>query len=228
MQTTHDVTTASIRRLEDSGLFHALAGAGDGACAVASDRRILLWNSSAERLLGYPAEEAVGRSCCEIFQGTAPRRACPHIAAAEGTGRNGSVDLRVRRKTGEPLWLNVSTLTLPPENGEGPVTIHLFRRSAPVLHEGAPASASTPASPDVATSSTPGLDAAAAEGTGPLTPRETEVLKLLASGANTKIAAQRLGVSPSTIRNHVQNMFMKLGVHSRLEAVAYARTHALL
>lgn len=226
MQTTHDVTTASIRRLEDSGLFHALAGAGDGACAVASDRRILLWNQSAERLLGYPAEEAVGRSCCEIFQGSAPRRACPHVASTEGPSANGSVDVRVRRKTGEPIWLGVSTLTLPPENGEGPVTIHLFRRSTAVLHEAAATSA--PAAPAATGETGQATETGDSAGAGPLTPRETEVLKLLASGANTKIAAQRLGVSPSTIRNHVQNMFMKLGVHSRLEAVAYARTHELL
>jgi PAS domain S-box-containing protein len=223
MQTTHDATTASIRRLEDSGLFHALAGAGDGACAVASDRHILLWNPAAERLLGHTRDEAIGRTCCEVFQATAPRRACPHITAMDGS--SGSVDVRIRRKSGEPIWLSVSTLTLPPENGEGPVTIHLFRRTTSVLHEApaaaAPAVPTLPGAPEVAAS-------ADAAGSGPLTPRETEVLRLLASGANTKIAAQRLGVSPSTIRNHVQNMFMKLGVHSRLEAVAYARTHELL
>ncbi|HEX5852320.1 MAG TPA: LuxR C-terminal-related transcriptional regulator [Solirubrobacteraceae bacterium] len=38
----------------------------------------------------------------------------------------------------------------------------------------------------------------------------------------------RLHVSPATVRNHVQNLFAKLGVHSRLEAVAYATRHRLL
>jgi PAS domain S-box-containing protein len=219
MQTTHDAATVSIRRLEDSGLFHALAGAGDGACAVASDRRILLWNHAAERLVGYSAEEVVGRPCCEVFQSVGPRQVCLH-GGSENTNGTGSA-VRVRRKSGEPVWLSATTLTLPPENGEGPVTIHLFRRSSPVLHDQVPA----PASPAPAAAAPESPEGAAA---GPLTPRETEVLRLLASGANTKVAAQRLGVSPSTVRNHVQNMFMKLGVHSRLEAVAYARTHELL
>jgi len=222
MQTTHDVATISTRRLEDTGLFHALAGAGDGACAVASDRRILLWNQAAERLLGYASEEAVGRPCCEVFHGVGPRQACLH-GGPENTNGTGSA-VRVRRKSGEPVWLSATTLTLPPENGEGPVTIHLFRRSSPVLHEPLPA----PAAPAAAAPDAAGGEPQEGDGTGPLTPRETEVLRLLASGANTKVAAQRLGVSPSTVRNHVQNMFMKLGVHSRLEAVAYARTHEML
>lgn len=220
MQTTHDLATMSTRRLEETGLFHALAGAGDGACAIAADRRIVLWNQAAERLLGYTSDEAVGRPCCEVFQGAGPRQTCLH-GGAQNTNGTGSA-VRVRRKSGEPVWLNATTLTLPPENGEGPLTIHLFRRSSPVLHEQAPA----PVAPPAEAPAPDGQPAAA--GAGPLTPRETEVLRLLASGANTKVAAQRLGVSPSTVRNHVQNMFMKLGVHSRLEAVAYARTHEML
>jgi DNA-binding NarL/FixJ family response regulator len=63
---------------------------------------------------------------------------------------------------------------------------------------------------------------------GPLTRRELEVLRLLATGVNTKGAAEKLHVSPATVRNHVQNIFGKLGVHSRLEAVAYANRHRLL
>jgi DNA-binding NarL/FixJ family response regulator len=45
-------------------------------------------------------------------------------------------------------------------------------------------------------------------------------------GANTA-AAKQLRVSPATIRNHVQNIFAKLGVDSRLEAVAYASRHRM-
>ena len=46
-------------------------------------------------------------------------------------------------------------------------------------------------------------------------------------GVSTAAAAERLHVSRATIRNHVQNLFEKLGVHSRLEAVAYANKHRL-
>ncbi len=52
-----------------------------------------------------------------------------------------------------------------------------------------------------------------------LTDREREVLCLLASGASTKVIAQQLFVSTSTVRVHIENILAKLGVHSRLEAV---------
>lgn len=53
-----------------------------------------------------------------------------------------------------------------------------------------------------------------------LTPREQHVLKLLVEGLNTNDIVQRMAVSQSTVRTHVQNILSKLGVHSRLQAVA--------
>jgi DNA-binding NarL/FixJ family response regulator len=55
-----------------------------------------------------------------------------------------------------------------------------------------------------------------------LTSREHEVLELLAEGASTVTIAERLVVSPHTVRNHVQRILVKLEVHSKLEAVAVA------
>jgi DNA-binding NarL/FixJ family response regulator len=55
-----------------------------------------------------------------------------------------------------------------------------------------------------------------------LTPREIEVLKLLAEGLSNQAIAQRLTISLHTVRNHVQNIITKLQVHSKLEAVAAA------
>jgi len=56
----------------------------------------------------------------------------------------------------------------------------------------------------------------------PLTGRELEVLRLLASGTSTTAAAESLGISTATLRAHVQAVLRKLGAHSRLEAVAEA------
>jgi DNA-binding NarL/FixJ family response regulator len=55
-----------------------------------------------------------------------------------------------------------------------------------------------------------------------LSPREIEVLGLLATGAANKAIATQLHLSVNTIRNHVQQILTKLGVHSKLEAVATA------
>jgi DNA-binding NarL/FixJ family response regulator len=55
-----------------------------------------------------------------------------------------------------------------------------------------------------------------------LTPREHEVLELMASGLINKQVATRLGLRLNTVRNHSQNILYKLQAHSRLEAVAIA------
>lgn len=61
-----------------------------------------------------------------------------------------------------------------------------------------------------------------------LTPRQLEVLRLLAGGWSTEQVAQRLHLSTETVRNHVRNVLKALNAHSRLEAVARARTLGVL
>ncbi len=56
-----------------------------------------------------------------------------------------------------------------------------------------------------------------------LTPRERTILGLLAIGTNNDAIAAKLGISPYTVRTHVQSVLGKLGVHSRLAAVALAQ-----
>jgi DNA-binding NarL/FixJ family response regulator len=61
-----------------------------------------------------------------------------------------------------------------------------------------------------------------------LTPREREILALVALGANNKVAAARLGISQHTVRTHVQNILTKLQMHSRLQAATFAVRHRLV
>ena len=60
-----------------------------------------------------------------------------------------------------------------------------------------------------------------------LTERERVVLALMVEGLNNTQIAERLVVSPSTIKSHVSNILSKLGVASRTEAVALAVRHRL-
>ena len=53
----------------------------------------------------------------------------------------------------------------------------------------------------------------------PLTPREQEVLALLVEGASNKMIARRLGISESTVRTHLENIYERLQVSSRTAAV---------
>jgi DNA-binding NarL/FixJ family response regulator len=57
---------------------------------------------------------------------------------------------------------------------------------------------------------------------GSLTPRELEVLQALAEGLSDMEMADRLYVSVGTVRNHVARILVKLGVHSRLQALVFA------
>jgi DNA-binding NarL/FixJ family response regulator len=57
---------------------------------------------------------------------------------------------------------------------------------------------------------------------GSLTPRELEVLQALAGGLSDMEMADRLYVSVGTVRNHVARILVKLGVHSRLQALVFA------
>ena len=58
-----------------------------------------------------------------------------------------------------------------------------------------------------------------------LTDREREILGLLAKGLRNEDIAAQLFISPQTVQTHVRNLLGKLGVHSKLEAVAFAVRH---
>jgi PAS domain S-box-containing protein len=202
-----------------------LEGAGDGAFVIRGDGRIALWNRAAERILGHTARSVVGRRCCDVFaaQDHDGNRLCMPGCHVMNLVRQDepvrSFDMRVRTRAGKLLWLNVSVIGAPGSNDDGPYTVHLFRdvtadkEIVRLVHDGLQG-----ARPGAA----PGTPEAS------LSRRELEVLQLMVDGLNTAMAAERLHVSRATVRNHVQNIFGKLGVHSRLEAVAYAARHRLL
>ena len=60
-----------------------------------------------------------------------------------------------------------------------------------------------------------------------LTPREIEVLRLVATGASNKEIAAALVISEKTARNHVERTYAKIGVSNRIGASMYALEHGL-
>jgi LuxR family maltose regulon positive regulatory protein len=68
----------------------------------------------------------------------------------------------------------------------------------------------------------------AAEMVEPLSEREREVLGLIAEGLSNREIAQRLFIAASTVKVHTYNIYGKLGVHSRTQAVAKARALGVL
>jgi PAS domain S-box-containing protein len=220
--------------IDASALDQALARAGDGVCVVASDNRIVLWNRAAEWILGYSSREVTGRQCCDIFAGRDDHgnrlchAGCHVMTLLRMNEPVQHFDMLAQTKSGQTVWLDMSVLSLPTNgrtngggngHGNGFMVMHMFHdvTSTKELLSIVRDRFAAPAATDTT------VDGAAA-----LTRRELEVLRLVAQGGNTKAIAEKLHVSPATIRNHVQNILGKLGAHSRLEAVAYAMRHRLL
>jgi PAS domain S-box-containing protein len=201
----------------DQILTQALARAADGAFAIGPAGRVVLWNRAAERILGWSAGEVLGRSCCEVLVGSDVNgnRLCYqgcHVMSLVDQGEAVQhFEMQTRAKTGKSVWLDISILEAPAANGGRSMTVHLFRDVT-----------GTKALLDLVGKQLGPLSTSNGAEAPLLTRRELEILQLMASGANTKALAERLHVSGATIRNHAQNIFAKLGVHSRLEAVAYA------
>jgi PAS domain S-box-containing protein len=202
-----------------------LTNTADGVCAVGVDGRIVFWNRSAERLLGHPAREVVGRNCCDVFVGRDPagNRLCYQGCHVQTLVKRGEpvehFQMATRTKTGKPIWLDISILVVPGGRQELTTTVHLFR-DVTVAHEVEALvrerlAQARPAPEDGQLPSD-------------LTRRELEILRLIASGANTRAMAEKLHVSSATVRNHVQHILEKLGIHSRLEAAAYATRRGLV
>jgi DNA-binding NarL/FixJ family response regulator len=63
---------------------------------------------------------------------------------------------------------------------------------------------------------------------GVLTARETEVLRLIASGATNREIAARLYLSEGTVKNHISRILGRLGLRDRTQAAIYGRDHGLL
>jgi DNA-binding CsgD family transcriptional regulator len=61
-----------------------------------------------------------------------------------------------------------------------------------------------------------------------LTPRECEILELLASGQSNKEMARELAVSPNTVKTHLARVYEKLDVERRVQAIEKARSLALI
>ena len=62
----------------------------------------------------------------------------------------------------------------------------------------------------------------------PLTKRETEILEQLSKGLSSKETAENLFISPGTVRKHVENIYKKLQVHNKTEAINFAQKNRII
>ena len=212
-------------------ILELLIDAPDGAYAVDMHQNIVFWNSSAERILGKKAADVVGRPCYEVLGGVPEddgRPVCTQDCTGINMARDGSIapsQTFLTRASGGPTWISTSHLLVPGLRPELNTLVHLFhdvsdqvesRRFVHRLKE-----LISEERPETAKSDTP------APSEDALSPRERDVLRLLAKGLGTREIAEELVLTPTTVRNHVQRILAKLGVHNRLEAVVVALRHSV-
>ncbi len=200
--------------------------------AVDMTQRVVRWNASASAMLG-DAGQATGRRCYEVMASMDPRNGpfcrpnCPVITAA---------------KHGHPLpdfevWLpgrsvdrpsQVSILLSEREDGSLEVMhlVHESKKRVPNERPRSEPSAGSYVRPMLALLARPAAEEPEADRT--LTKRQREVLSGLARGESVDEIGRRLGLSPVTVRNHVQGAMNCLGARSRLEAVLVAVERGLL
>lgn len=218
-------------------LFEALYRTNDGAFIIDGNHNIIFWNQASESILGYTAKDVKGRQCYEILGGrdergrTLCQRYCRVAIQVELGDILPNQDVFAQTKSGEGRWLNVTTFVYPVgDKTIAPVIVHVFRDATEkknyqrFVNQVLSASERLQQNDEHHFISSSPIESQASG----LTTREWQVLQLLAQGLGTNEIAGTLTISPSTVRNHVQSVLGKLGVHSRLEAIAYAYQHGLI
>ncbi len=177
---------------------------------------IVSWNLAAERLLRRSGRDVVGRPCFEVLAGRDVfgnrhcAEACPVWTTACRRETVRTFRLEVEDGYRKPLWLAVSIVVLRDRDDPEPSLLHLLEAVPASVSSWTRDSWRTPAGTELPYE----LDG--------LTRRESEVLGLLGRGLGTDAIARDLGISRTTVRNHVQRCLGKAGAHSRLELVRIA------
>lgn len=216
-------------------LLDAIGKTMDGVYAVDQDHRIILWNPGAQRILGYSAEEVLGKACYEILVGRDERGhlvchgGCADMVIAKAGNIAPTRNLLTQAKDGQSIWLNVTNISVPSEFGGLTTMVHIFRDVTAHKHMEQLVQGIT-ALLDGLSQLRGAQPNQGGDGPGDyesLTPRERQVLRLLAEGKNAATIAQDLVISLATVRKHIQNTLKKLNLHTTLEAVAYCSRHNL-
>lgn len=233
---------ALMRENED---LNNLYNTADGIFITDANKRIISWNQGAERILGYPKDDVLNRNCFQVISGKhlSSGAHCNPNCKIHANGLNGTpqenFDLSTYTSEGLPIWLNVSVLSNA--DAEKSFIVHILRN---VTKEKKLAFALDQFLTDLEASElksgefsgeTSGSRIHARLKFAPsdlpsesLSAREIEVLTLLAEGLSTKGLAQKLNISPFTARNHIQNILVKLKLHSKAQAVSYAYKKGIL
>lgn len=200
---------------------------------IDGDQRVTFWNRACEDLTGVSATHAMGRPCHEILQGQDPSGRpfcgpnCPVAQLSKGGPSPANFSIRIAAGEAGRVQLNVGTMLVPSDVEGQWMVVHFMQRG----HCRSSAGSLTPIDMGAQINgknyrvATP---EPSSQGLSLLTEREREILCLMAYGQTTDVISQRLHISVTTVRNHIQRLMAKLNVHSRVEAVSCAHRHQLV
>jgi len=205
----------------------------DGVFAVDAGQKIIFWNPGCAQLLDIPSNQALGRPCCEVVRGKDPAGqpfcggGCCMTRLTQGEDAPGTFPLRVRTGDGNELRLSVNIVLVPSRRKDRWTCVHLLYRgeaadTLDVLEYNTLQRRPTSDRNSDKDGRSPATTISS------LTAREQEILQLLSEGLAVSVMAQLLNISRVTVRNHLQHIEAKLGVHSQVETVAYAYRHNLV
>jgi PAS domain S-box-containing protein len=217
----------------ETELFALVEQTADAAYTVTQSGEICSWNAAAERLFGYSAAEVLHRNIDDVFEardtlGTEALAGGLEAATRRWDGESSGIanfDLEVRVKSGERLWVNVSTIVFDNRRTGRRLFVRLARdisgrrRKEELSNRMLTLARQIIALADEVPDHTP---------VEPLSDQERRILKLFADGNNPATIARTLGISAQTLRNHLHHINRKLRTHNRLEAVTHARLRGLL
>ncbi len=197
-----------------------------GAYVMDMDQTIRYWNSGAERILGHLSENVVGKRCSEVLQNLHSESSlemcihgCPSLLAAR-EGRTGGVfQSRMLSASGERKLVTLTPMAIPVGDSRRLIVAHLFHEQ----HDKALAIRVADAVEGVLAASSSAPQEATQDEDNPLTDRELEVLRMMATGLSNRDIAAQLGVSYHTVRNHVSSIRGKLSVKRRNDAARIGR-----
>jgi PAS domain S-box-containing protein len=104
-----------------------LDSVADGVFTVDPDLEITYWNRAAEEITGYPAEEAVGRPCHEVFRASLCGAECPMRRALASGRAAGPADVEILTREGSELTVSVSAAALRDSDGSFLGGVESFR-----------------------------------------------------------------------------------------------------
>ena len=204
--------------MQTDAFYRLFRNTSDSVFGIDGERRVCFWNDACEKLTGLTFQRVRGRMCYDVLSGVdiQGNSICgPDCDVGDRIKRNLPVkdyDMVIDNAEGEKILVNVGAYLIPPElrNGADAAVFFSLRRVdcyrfLQRMQKVGDVAWSTWTPPKFN-----------------LSPRELEVLKMASNGMNTANIAEKLSISSLTVKNHFKNIFSKLKVHSRTEAVGLA------